>query len=78
MLATGRYAQWRSTVLTSTRNKDQMVMPYEKCILTGPYTPTMVTTPVGFGNRGSPEVPQNIIETSSEYDFLRTKLIMRI
>ncbi|GJY72303.1 hypothetical protein Tco_0476006 [Tanacetum coccineum] len=44
MLATGRYAQWRSRFLRyiDTRpNGDAL----RKCILTGPYIPTMVTTP---------------------------------
>ncbi|GJR00237.1 hypothetical protein Tco_0523221 [Tanacetum coccineum] len=44
MLATGRYAQWRSRFLQyiDTRpNGDAL----RKCILTGPYTPTMVTIP---------------------------------
>ncbi|GKE59793.1 hypothetical protein Tco_1510160 [Tanacetum coccineum] len=45
MLATGRYAQWRSRFLRyiDTRpNGDAL----RKCILKGPYTPTIVTTPV--------------------------------
>ncbi|GKF93271.1 hypothetical protein Tco_0279990 [Tanacetum coccineum] len=45
MLATGRYAQWRSRFLryidTSRPNGDAL----RKCILKGPYTPTIVTTP---------------------------------
>ncbi|GJY98558.1 hypothetical protein Tco_0515468 [Tanacetum coccineum] len=44
MLATGRYAQWRSRFLRyiDTRpNGDAL----RKCILKGPYTPTIVTTP---------------------------------
>ncbi|GKC15744.1 hypothetical protein Tco_1012526 [Tanacetum coccineum] len=44
MLATGRYAQWRSRFIryVDTRpNGDAL----RKCILKGPYTPTIVTTP---------------------------------
>ncbi|GJY87725.1 hypothetical protein Tco_0502353 [Tanacetum coccineum] len=51
MLATGRYAQWRSRFLRyiDTRpNGDAL----RKCILTGPYTPTMVTTPAVSSNSG--------------------------
>ncbi|GJW01000.1 hypothetical protein Tco_1556251, partial [Tanacetum coccineum] len=43
MLATGRYAQWRSRFLRyiDTRpNGDAL----RKCILKGPYTPMIVTT----------------------------------
>ncbi|GJT23507.1 reverse transcriptase domain-containing protein [Tanacetum coccineum] len=56
MLATGRYAQWRSRFLRyiDTRpNGDAL----RKCILTGPYTPTMVTTPAVPATEDSPEVP---------------------
>ncbi|GKA20548.1 hypothetical protein Tco_0700537 [Tanacetum coccineum] len=44
MLATGRYAQWRSWFLRYIDirpNGDAL----QKCILKGPYTPTIVTTP---------------------------------
>ncbi|GJU08905.1 hypothetical protein Tco_1125335 [Tanacetum coccineum] len=56
MLATGRYAQWRSRFLRyiDTRpNGDAL----RKCILTGPYIPTMVTIPVVPATEDSPEVP---------------------
>ncbi|GJW74278.1 retrovirus-related pol polyprotein from transposon TNT 1-94 [Tanacetum coccineum] len=56
MLATGRYAQWRSRFLRyiDTRpNGDAL----RKCILTGPYTPTMVTTPAVPATEDSPEIP---------------------
>ncbi|GJZ97031.1 retrovirus-related pol polyprotein from transposon TNT 1-94, partial [Tanacetum coccineum] len=63
MLATGRYAQWRSRFLRyiDTRpNGDAL----RKCILTGPYTPTMVTTPAVPTTEDSPEVPaQTSVET---------------
>ncbi|GJW23633.1 hypothetical protein Tco_0034255 [Tanacetum coccineum] len=63
MLATGRYAQWRSRFLRyiDTRpNGDAL----RKCILTGPYTPTMVTTPAVPATEDSPEVPaQTSVET---------------
>ncbi|GJZ54271.1 retrovirus-related pol polyprotein from transposon TNT 1-94 [Tanacetum coccineum] len=62
MLATGRYAQWRSLFLRyiDTRpNGDAL----RKCILTGPYTPTMVTTPAVPATEDSPEVP---VKTSVE------------
>ncbi|GJU04664.1 hypothetical protein Tco_1121094, partial [Tanacetum coccineum] len=44
MLATGRYAQWRSRFLRyiDTRPNGDALW---KCILKGPYTPTIVTTP---------------------------------
>ncbi|GJX51365.1 hypothetical protein Tco_0278210 [Tanacetum coccineum] len=54
MLATGRYAQWRSRFLRyiDTRpNGDAL----RKCILTGPYIPTMVTTPAVPATEDSPE-----------------------
>ncbi|GJT91680.1 hypothetical protein Tco_1080525 [Tanacetum coccineum] len=57
MLATGRYAQWRSRFLRyiDTRpNGDAL----RKCILTGPYTPTMVTTPAVPATENSPEIPE--------------------
>ncbi|GJS60139.1 hypothetical protein Tco_0654923 [Tanacetum coccineum] len=50
------YAQWRSRFLRyiDTRpNGDAL----RKCILTGPYTPTMVTTPAVPATEDSPEVP---------------------
>ncbi|GJV86799.1 hypothetical protein Tco_1530737 [Tanacetum coccineum] len=55
-LATDYYAQWRSWFLRyiDTRpNGDAL----RKCILTGPYTPTMVTTPAVLATEDSPEVP---------------------
>ncbi|GKC05482.1 hypothetical protein Tco_0997092, partial [Tanacetum coccineum] len=63
MLATGRYAQWRSRFLRyiDTRpNGDAL----RKCILKGPYTPTIVTTPVVPAIEDSPAVPeQTTVET---------------
>ncbi|GJS51162.1 retrovirus-related pol polyprotein from transposon TNT 1-94 [Tanacetum coccineum] len=63
MLATGRYAQWRSRFLRyiDTRpNGDAL----RKCILTGHYTPTMVTTPAIPAIEDSPEIPaQTSVET---------------
>ncbi|GJX89829.1 retrovirus-related pol polyprotein from transposon TNT 1-94 [Tanacetum coccineum] len=63
MLAIGRYAQWRSRFLRyiDTRpNGDAL----RKCILKGPYTPTIVTTPVVPATEDSPAVPeQTTIET---------------
>ncbi|GJV37521.1 hypothetical protein Tco_1409998 [Tanacetum coccineum] len=59
MLATGRYAQWRSRFLRyiDTRpNGDAL----RKCILKGPYTPTIVTTPAIPGTDDSPAVPEQI------------------
>ncbi|GJQ98254.1 hypothetical protein Tco_0009393 [Tanacetum coccineum] len=53
MLATGRYAQWRSRFLRyiDTRpNGDAL----RKCILKGPYTPTIVTTPAVPATEDSP------------------------
>ncbi|GKD87338.1 hypothetical protein Tco_1358492, partial [Tanacetum coccineum] len=68
MLATGRYAQWRSRFLRyiDTRpNGDAL----RKCILTGPYTPTMVTTPAVPATEDSPEIPaQTSVETSVAND----------
>ncbi|GKD05227.1 hypothetical protein Tco_1180201 [Tanacetum coccineum] len=57
MLATGRYAQWRSRFLRyiDTRpNGDAL----RKCILKGPYTPTIVTTPAVPATENSPAVPE--------------------
>ncbi|GJX00728.1 hypothetical protein Tco_0184641 [Tanacetum coccineum] len=63
MLATGRYAQWRSRFLRyiDTRpNGDAL----RKCILKGPYTPTIVTTPAIPAIENSPAVPeQTTVET---------------
>ncbi|GJY77407.1 retrovirus-related pol polyprotein from transposon TNT 1-94 [Tanacetum coccineum] len=63
MLATGRYAQWRSRFLRyiDTRpNGDAL----RKCILIGPYTPTIVTTPAVPATEDSPPVPeQTTVET---------------
>ncbi|GKA48992.1 hypothetical protein Tco_0741950, partial [Tanacetum coccineum] len=64
MLATGRYAQWRSRFLRyiDTRpNGDAL----RKCILKGPYTPTIVTTPAVPATEDSPAVPeQTTVETA--------------
>ncbi|GJS16129.1 hypothetical protein Tco_0410601 [Tanacetum coccineum] len=57
MLATGRYAQWRSRFLRyiDTRpNGDAL----RKCILEGPYTPTTVIIPVVPTMDNSPAVPE--------------------
>ncbi|GJT86670.1 hypothetical protein Tco_1068387 [Tanacetum coccineum] len=63
MLATGRYAQWRSRFLRyiDTRpNGDAL----RKCILIGPYTPTIVTTPAVPATEDSLLVPeQTTVET---------------
>ncbi|GKE42230.1 hypothetical protein Tco_1469514 [Tanacetum coccineum] len=62
MLATGRYAQWRSRFLRyiDTRpNGDAL----QKCILKGPYTPTIVTTPAVPATEDSPAVPETSLET---------------
>ncbi|GJV50685.1 retrovirus-related pol polyprotein from transposon TNT 1-94 [Tanacetum coccineum] len=66
MLATGRYAQWRSRFLRyiDTRpNGDAL----RKCILKGPYTPTIVTTPAVPATEDSPAVPeQKLVNDSQE------------
>ncbi|GJU04018.1 hypothetical protein Tco_1114356 [Tanacetum coccineum] len=57
MLATGRYAQWRSWFLRyiDTRaNSDDL----RKCILEGPYTPTTVVVPAVPATENSPVVPE--------------------
>ncbi|GJR13614.1 integrase, catalytic region, zinc finger, CCHC-type containing protein [Tanacetum coccineum] len=63
MLATGRYAQWRSRFLRyiDTRpNGDAL----RKCILEGPYTPTTVVVPAVPAIENSPAVPeQTTVET---------------
>nr|GEV31368.1 hypothetical protein [Tanacetum cinerariifolium] len=63
MLATGRYAQWRSRFLRciNTRpNGDAL----RKCILQGPYTPTTLTIPVVPATNNAPAVPeQTTVET---------------
>ncbi|GKC43679.1 hypothetical protein Tco_1061401 [Tanacetum coccineum] len=63
MLATGRYAQWRSRFLRyiDTRPNGDTLW---KCILKGPYTPTIVTTPAVPVTEDSPAVPeQTTVET---------------
>ncbi|GKE87568.1 hypothetical protein Tco_1565043, partial [Tanacetum coccineum] len=63
MLATAQYAQWRSRFLRyiDTRpNGDAL----RKCVLKGPYTQTIVTTPAAPAAEDSPAVPeQTTIET---------------
>ncbi|GJW78307.1 hypothetical protein Tco_0139989 [Tanacetum coccineum] len=63
MLATGQYAQWQSRFLRyiDTRpNGDAL----RKCILKGPYTPIIVTTPAVLATENSPTVPeQTTVET---------------
>ncbi|GKC92872.1 hypothetical protein Tco_1158314 [Tanacetum coccineum] len=53
MLAIGRYAQWRSWFLRyiDTRPNGNALW---KCILKGPYTTTIVTTPVASATEDSP------------------------
>ncbi|GJY54527.1 hypothetical protein Tco_0446191 [Tanacetum coccineum] len=64
MLATGRYAQWRPRFLRyiDTRpNCDAL----RKCILKGPYIPTIVITPAVPATEDSPAVPeQTTVETT--------------
>ncbi|GJU72002.1 hypothetical protein Tco_1263407 [Tanacetum coccineum] len=63
MLAIGRYAQWRSRFLRyiDTRPNGDALW---KCILKGPYTPTIVTTPVVPAIEDSLAVPeQTTVET---------------
>nr|GEV37819.1 uncharacterized mitochondrial protein AtMg00810-like [Tanacetum cinerariifolium] len=58
MLATGRYAKWRSRFLQyiDTRpNGDAL----SKCILKGPYTPTTVVIQVMPATENSPAVPEH-------------------
>ncbi|GJV79473.1 hypothetical protein Tco_1515343 [Tanacetum coccineum] len=57
MLATGRYAQWRSRFLRyiDTRPNGDALW---KCILIGPYTPTIVTTLAVPATEDSPPVPE--------------------
>ncbi|GKB82258.1 hypothetical protein Tco_0949153 [Tanacetum coccineum] len=63
MLATGRYAQWRSRFLRyiDTRpNGDAL----RKCILEGPYTPSTVIIPAIPATDNSPAIPERItVET---------------
>ncbi|GJR20830.1 hypothetical protein Tco_0969357 [Tanacetum coccineum] len=69
MLATGRYAQWRSRFLRyiDTRpNGDAL----RKCILKGPYTPTIVTTPAVPATEDSPAVPEQT--TVRDYEIYST------
>ncbi|GKG62208.1 hypothetical protein Tco_0632112, partial [Tanacetum coccineum] len=56
MLATGRYAQWRSWFLRyiDTRPNGDALW---KCILEGPYTPTTVVVLVVPATENSPAVP---------------------
>nr|GFA97648.1 hypothetical protein [Tanacetum cinerariifolium] len=63
MLATGRYAQWRSWFLRyiDTRpNGDAL----RECILEGPYTHSTVVVPTVPATKNSPTVPEHtIVET---------------
>ncbi|GJV68437.1 hypothetical protein Tco_1483946 [Tanacetum coccineum] len=57
MLATGRYAQWRSRFLRyiyTRPNGDAL----SKCILEGPYTPSTVIIPAVPETDNSPTVPE--------------------
>ncbi|GKA99164.1 hypothetical protein Tco_0827101 [Tanacetum coccineum] len=68
MLATGRYAQWRSRFLRyiDTRpNGDAL----RKCILKGPYTPTIVTTPAVPATEDSPSA-DTTVPSQQELDLL--------
>ncbi|GJV18140.1 hypothetical protein Tco_1363463 [Tanacetum coccineum] len=69
MLATGRYAQWRSRFLRyiDTRpNGDAL----RKCILKGPYTPTIVTTPAVPATENSPAFPGTNNYRDKQSDWL--------
>ncbi|GJS10964.1 hypothetical protein Tco_0367760 [Tanacetum coccineum] len=57
MLATRRYAQWRSRFLQyiDTRPNGDAI---RKCILEGPYTPTTVVVPAIHATENSPAVPE--------------------
>ncbi|GJY35542.1 hypothetical protein Tco_0420920 [Tanacetum coccineum] len=58
MLATGRYAQWRSRFLRyldTKPNGDAL----RKCILEGPYKPTTVVVPAVAATGDSPEIPKH-------------------
>ncbi|GJY68465.1 hypothetical protein Tco_0471447 [Tanacetum coccineum] len=58
MLATGRYAQWRSRFLRyidTKTNGDAL----RKCILEGPYKPTTIVVPAVAATDDSPTVPQH-------------------
>ncbi|GJX93433.1 retrovirus-related pol polyprotein from transposon TNT 1-94 [Tanacetum coccineum] len=63
MLATRRYAQWKSRFLRyiDTRlNGDAL----RKCVLEGPYQPTTVTIPAVTATKNSPAVPERtVVET---------------
>ncbi|GJU14450.1 hypothetical protein Tco_1142416 [Tanacetum coccineum] len=63
MLAIGRYTQWRSQFLRyiDTRPNGDALRKY---ILKGPYTPTILITPVVPATENSPAVPeQTTVET---------------
>ncbi|GKD51174.1 hypothetical protein Tco_1280150 [Tanacetum coccineum] len=58
ILATGRYAQWRSRFLCyldTKQNGDAL----RKCILEGPYKPTTVVVPAVAATDDSPEIPEH-------------------
>ncbi|GKA45952.1 hypothetical protein Tco_0738748 [Tanacetum coccineum] len=69
MTETERYAQWRSRLLRyiDTRpNGDAL----RKCILKGPYTPMIVTTPVVLATEDSLAVPeQTTVETDMIWNY---------
>ncbi|GJT70114.1 hypothetical protein Tco_1029400 [Tanacetum coccineum] len=75
MLATGRYAQWRSWFLRyiDTRpNGDAL----RKCILKGPYTPTIVTTPAVPATEDSPAVLEQTTVKTVMNMTLENRLIL--
>ncbi|GJT44158.1 hypothetical protein Tco_0952873 [Tanacetum coccineum] len=73
----GRLAQWRSRFLRyiDTRpNGDAL----RKCILKGPYTPTIVTTPAVPATEDSPAVPENKVESSRMWEAIKRLTTRRI
>nr|GEU67524.1 hypothetical protein [Tanacetum cinerariifolium] len=77
MLATGRYAQWRSRFLRyiDTRpNGDAL----RKCILEGPYTPSTVIIPAVPAIENSPAVPERTTKWKKMKLFQGMQLIQKL
>ncbi|GKB47661.1 hypothetical protein Tco_0898414 [Tanacetum coccineum] len=73
MLATGRYAQWKSRFLRyiNTRPNGDVL---RKCILQGPYIPSIVIIPAAHTTDDSPAVPERTtIETILNISHASTK-----
>nr|GEU66267.1 hypothetical protein [Tanacetum cinerariifolium] len=65
MIATWRYAQWRSHFLRYVDRKSNMKEP-KKCILNGPYVMTRILVPAKLSIETDPRVPKHIVQETYE------------